>query len=73
MPSETPSGLDADVKNHGFIADRSGNPRDTRRSEEIEITDLKRSRGQGEHGGLGVYVRGVVNVYDGTLGRITGR
>jgi hypothetical protein len=65
-------GVDADVKDHGFVANRSGNPRDTRRGEEIEIADLKRPRRQGEHRGLSVYVRSVVNVYDGAVGRIIG-
>ena len=66
-------GLDADVKDHGFAADRSGNPRDARRGEEIEITDLKGPGRQSEHGGLGVYVCGVVYVYEGTVGRIVRR
>jgi len=63
-------GLHADVKNHRFVANPSGDPRDTRRSEEVEITDLKRSGRQGEYRRLGVYVRGVVHVYHCPLGRI---
>ena len=66
-------GFDADVKDHGFAANPSGNPRDTRRGQEIEITDLKRPRRQGEDRRLGVYVRGVVNVYDRTLRSVVGR
>jgi hypothetical protein len=64
-------GLDPDVEDHGFVTDRSGNLRDTRCGKEVEITDLKWPRRQVEYRGLGVYIGGVVHVYDRTLGRVS--
>lgn len=62
-------GFDADIKDHGFVANPSGDPRDTRRGEEVEIPGLKRPRRQIECRGLCVYVRSVVHMYHRTLGR----
>lgn len=59
-----------DVKDHGFVANPSGNSRDTRHGEEIKVADPKWPRRQSEHRGLGVYVRSVVYVYDRALGRV---
>lgn len=63
-------GFDPDVKDDGFVANPSGNPRDTRRGKEVEIVDPKRPRREIEYRGLRVYVRGVVHVYHRTLGRV---
>ena len=63
-------GFDADIKDHGFVANPSGDPRDTRRGEEVEIKNPKWPRRQSENRRLGVYVRGIVHVYHRTLGRI---